>query len=388
MKRNNALIKVVCWLDHPTQLDSPLFRYLTADPRLDFQAVYCVPPGRELLPVDNEIGWKPCWGPDLLNGYSYAIIRDTLLDGARSVSHYAKGYKRFLGIVQGTKGRAFQGVMLGARISGCKLMLRYDATLRYVTETTFWRQRFKWFGLPLLFSQLAYLSYTGKWAREYLEHYGAAKRQLFWLPYTVDHDLLARRAGEAHRPQELRRAFGIKKETLIFLVVAKFTQREAPQDVIRAFHLLNESNTALVIVGDGPQRDDIMAAIRANTQEAIHLAGYVPYKHLPIYYAMADVFIHPAHRECWGVSVNEAMVCGLPVLAADTVGAAADLVEEGVNGYSYPCGDIEVLHELMRRCLTHRTNLYAMGRRSQSKIAGWGAKETAERLADWAMHRI
>jgi glycosyltransferase involved in cell wall biosynthesis len=147
-------------------------------------------------------------------------------------------------------------------------------------------------------------------------------------------------------------------------------------------------NTALVIVGDGPQRDDITAAIRANTQGVIHLAGYVPYKHLPIYYAMADVFIHPAHRECWGVSVNEAMVCGLPVLTADTVGAAADLVEEGVNGYSYPCGDIEALHELMRRCLTHRDNLNAMGRRSQSKIAGWGAKETAERLADWAMHRI
>jgi hypothetical protein len=84
------------------------------------------------------------------------------------------------------------------------------------------------------------LAYTGKWAREYLEHYGATKRQLFWLPYTVDHDFLARRAGEARRPQELRRTFGIKQEALVFLVVAKFTQREAPQDVIRAFHLLNE----------------------------------------------------------------------------------------------------------------------------------------------------
>ena len=389
MNKNDALIRLVSWLDHPTQLDTPLFRCLAADPRLDFQAVYCVPPGRELLPVDSEIGVKPGWDFGLLDGYPHTTIRATFVDGLRSVFHCAKGYKHFLGIVQGTNSPAFLGVLAGAWASRRKLMVRYDSTLHYATGAPSVRQRLKRLALPLLFSQVTYLGYTGEWAREYLRHYGANERQLFWFPYTVDHDLLARGAREARtQRQELRRAMGIGEDAFVFLVVAKFSPREAPLDVVRAFRLLNAPDTALVVVGDGPQRAEIRALAAEAGQGAIHLPGYVPYSQLPRYYALADVFVHPAHRGCWEVSVNEAMVCGLPVIAADTVGAAADLVEDDVNGYIYPHGQIEALCELMRRCLVNRVDLPAMGQRSQARIAGWGARETAQRLADWAVEHV
>ncbi len=52
----------------------------------------------------------------------------------------------------------------------------------------------------------------------------------------------------------------------------------------------------------------------------------------------ADLFVHPVREERWGVSVAEALACGLPVVASDRVGAAHDLVVPGENGVLYSAG--------------------------------------------------
>ena len=50
---------------------------------------------------------------------------------------------------------------------------------------------------------------------------------------------------------------------------------------------------------------------------------------------MADVFVLPSLNETWGLSVNEAMVCGCAVLLSSTIGSAPDLVTDGFNGYVF-----------------------------------------------------
>ncbi|MBA7587015.1 D-inositol-3-phosphate glycosyltransferase [subsurface metagenome] len=307
------------------------------------------------------------------------------MTGLYSVLQKGKDCKHFLGIVQGTNNPAFRGVIVGARKQQHKLVVRYDATLQYEYKLSFIRRIRKRILLPILFSQITYLSYTGKWAREYLQYYGANERQLFWFPYSVDHNLMIENSSKARfQRQQLRHEMGINKNSLVYLVVAKFSPREAPQDVIRAFQMLNTKNSTLIVVGDGPQRNEIHTISNDSGQGLILFPGYVSYSQLPLYYAIADVFIHPAHNECWGVSVNEAMVCGLPVIAADTVGSATDLVENGINGFIYPHGQIEILCDKMRFFLINQKKLSKMGRKSKSIIKKWGVRETAQRLVDWA----
>ena len=53
-------------------------------------------------------------------------------------------------------------------------------------------------------------------------------------------------------------------------------------------------------------------------------------------YGVSDVFVLPSFEETWGLVVNEAMACGLPVITTDRVGAAVDLVREGENGFVVP----------------------------------------------------
>jgi glycosyltransferase involved in cell wall biosynthesis len=84
----------------------------------------------------------------------------------------------------------------------------------------------------------------------------------------------------------------------------------------------------------------------AGSAARVRFLGYVPYAELPALYAAADLFVHAAQEERWGVSVAEAMACGLPVVTSSRVGAGADLVAAGENGWTYAAGDAA---ELARR---------------------------------------
>jgi glycosyltransferase involved in cell wall biosynthesis len=73
--------------------------------------------------------------------------------------------------------------------------------------------------------------------------------------------------------------------------------------------------------------------------------------------------------------VNEAMNAGVAVIASDRIGAAADLVQAGVNGFTYPVGDVEALSVCLRTTLGNPQRLKAMGAASKSLIDRWGFDE-------------
>jgi glycosyltransferase involved in cell wall biosynthesis len=93
------------------------------------------------------------------------------------------------------------------------------------------------------------------------------------------------------------------------------------------------------------------------------------------YYSMADVFVLPSSFEPWGLVVNEALCFGLPVIASDKVGACGDLVQNGVNGFVYPAGDITALGERLQDLLANADRRSTMGIASRTLISHWGYPE-------------
>ena len=85
----------------------------------------------------------------------------------------------------------------------------------------------------------------------------------------------------------------------------------------------------------------------------VFFPGFRQIGELPHFYANASCFIHPALEEPWGLVINEAMACGLPVLSSRNVGAAEELIDDGVNGWKF---DAENLTD-MTACLTRVTAL-------------------------------
>ena len=79
----------------------------------------------------------------------------------------------------------------------------------------------------------------------------------------------------------------------------------------------------------------------------MHFTGHKKADELPPLYAFAGCFVLPSTREPWGLVVNEAMACGLPVLVSERCGCAEDLVVAESNGFTFnPSRALELTHYL------------------------------------------
>jgi glycosyltransferase involved in cell wall biosynthesis len=101
---------------------------------------------------------------------------------------------------------------------------------------------------------------------------------------------------------------------------------------------------------------------------------------LPAVYRAADLLVLPSHYEPFGLVINEAMVCGCPVVVSDRVGAKFDLVRPGENGYVYPAGDVEQLAAVLREILTDREKRARMGAAARQRMESWSPREYVESM--------
>ena len=132
----------------------------------------------------------------------------------------------------------------------------------------------------------------------------------------------------------------------------------------------------LVLLGDGPLRADLIARCKthglaiaecapwqqlptANCQPStisgtptVFFPGFRQIEELPQFYVRAGCFVHPALEEPWGLVLNEASASGLPILAGDNVGAAEELVEDGVNGWKFDAQSVDSISETLKKMAT------------------------------------
>jgi glycosyltransferase involved in cell wall biosynthesis len=90
--------------------------------------------------------------------------------------------------------------------------------------------------------------------------------------------------------------------------------------------------------------------------------------------------VHASTIEQWGLVVNEAMACGLPVLVSDHCGCAPDLVVPGKNGFTFSPLDIPALSGLFGYLAGKECDLAAMGAASRVLIARWSPATFAANL--------
>jgi len=95
----------------------------------------------------------------------------------------------------------------------------------------------------------------------------------------------------------------------------------------------------LVVVGDGPLRDHVPAAV-----------GFVPPAEIGSYLERAAIVVCPSRREGYGVAARQAMAYGRPVVAT-AVGGLADAVVDGETGLLVPPNDPPALRAGLERLL-------------------------------------
>ena len=137
---------------------------------------------------------------------------------------------------------------------------------------------------------------------------------------------------------------------------------------------VTDLNAYLVFAGDGPLRAALESeASSLGISDRVRLLGFVNQSRLPETYTASDIFVLPSESEPFGVVVNEAMLCGCPVIVSDHVGARFDLVREAKTGFVFPAGDVPHLSAVLRRGMSDRQLLRAKngGREARARMTHW-----------------
>ena len=122
---------------------------------------------------------------------------------------------------------------------------------------------------------------------------------------------------------------------------------------------------ALVIVGDGPERERLENQVQAAGLKSVYFEGAVDYDYMASYYAAADAFVIPTLEDNWSLVVPEAMACGLPILCSKYNGCWPELVQER-NGWVFDPLDPQDTLRGMKACIERGPELPGMGNSSTS----------------------
>jgi glycosyltransferase involved in cell wall biosynthesis len=234
-----------------------------------------------------------------------------------------------------------------------------------------------------LLSQMGAAMVTGTLAARYMESLGVPADAVFVVANTPDVERLKKASEELSGSRERIRAdLGVSGKSVV-LFVGRLLPEKGLSVLFDAYGKVQAGmqDTALLVAGDGPMRGECKRRVRDDRLEDVSFLGFVSQEELPEVYVAADVFALPSLVEPWGVVVNEAMACGLPVLLSDRVGASADLVEEGVNGFVVGTGDARALSEAILEVLSDENRRAEMGMRSREIISDWDYATSARNFA-------
>lgn len=222
---------------------------------------------------------------------------------------------------------------------------------------------------------------NSKAGKDYLTTVLKAKAdRVFQQPYEVP----ALQALMAKTENASNRDFINQLQKPVFLFVGGIVPRKGLHLLLAACVSLQKqgySDYTVLIVGDGPQRQELEAFSQEhNLQACVQWAGQVDYNLIGTYFHHADVFVLPTLEDTWGMVVLEAMALGKPVLCSKGAGAA-ELVIEGENGYIFEPNQPEQLAQAMRRFIAQPELSVAMGNKSQQIMAQHTPEIAAQFLA-------
>jgi glycosyltransferase involved in cell wall biosynthesis len=155
-----------------------------------------------------------------------------------------------------------------------------------------------------------------------------------------------------------------KNVPLLLTVFEKLVQQGIPHDLVLAGGL-------------GWLYEDVLTQIDSmQARERVHRIGHVPYKDLPAFYNLADVFVYPSVYEGFGLPPLEGMACGTPVITSN-ISSMPEFV--GDAGILVPPNDEEALLDAVQRVLTDDALRQRLRETGPQRAANFTWKHTAQK---------
>ena len=180
---------------------------------------------------------------------------------------------------------------------------------------------------------------------EELKTHGVEPRDPRVIPAGIDIDIF----HPVEVPQELREQLDIVGRRTI-MHVGRMSFEKHIDDIVRALEYLPE-DVVLVIVGDGPSREEVEKVTdECGYRDRVRFTGFVDRAELPKYYGAANVCVSNSMFETQGLTVLEAMACRRPIVCPNAR-AFTEIIDDGINGFTFEGGNVKALAEAIKRAL-------------------------------------
>lgn len=187
----------------------------------------------------------------------------------------------------------------------------------------------------------------GTRAKEYLLSLGANQKKIQIFYNTIDSNYFkdSLKNFNTSDKKALRKKLNIQTNKVI-MFNGQLIERKGIFELLLGFANYQKKypDVSLLLVGNGREKERIKTFINRNLIHNIIFADFIQYHNIYKYYAISDLLILPSREEVWGLVINEALACGVPVITTEETGASVDLIKHGKNGY--------IIHSNCPDCIT------------------------------------
>lgn len=362
---------------HPIQYNAPMFKLLSERGVVQIRVFYSWGIQSQKEKFDPGFQRTIKWDIPLLQGYEYEFLENISKDpgshhfngiinpslnakieawGAEAVLIFGWSFKSHLAAMRYFKGR------IPVYFRGDSTMLDNISLLKRWIRRLFLR----W-----VYTNIDKALYVGEANKIYFRKHGVKDRQLVFAPHAIDNTRFARREDNVAQANRFRENLGIPLNALVFLFAGKFEDKKGVMNLLVAFGRLNCENAHLVLVGNGELEDELKKMAKGNMK--VHFMNFQNQSMMPAVYQIGDVFVLPSEGpgDTWGLAVNEAMAAGKAVVVSDVCGCAVNLVNPGVNGYIFSCGNRAELQSILQQFCDDPELAVKLGIAGLELIAGY-----------------
>ena len=269
---------------------------------------------------------------------------------------------------------------LAALLAKTPIIISGEAYLR--KNEPQWKKILKEIFFKIWFRRINAFMAIGTVSKNFYKHFGVPEEKIFLFPYPVDNEFLFEKSNElSKRKRELKKELKLETNKPIVLSVARLIKRKRPFDLLKAAQELKEK-ALFVFVGDGILYNKIEKEKKSKELNNVIIAGFKTPEEVYKYYTVSDIFVLPSSYEPWGFVINEAMCFGLPIVAADGVAAAYDLVHHRENGFIFESKNSKQLTKYLEKLVDDPSLRKKMGKRSNKIISRWNSKLATKNMVN------
>ena len=337
--------KVGVLLTHPVQYFADFFRELSKATNLEVFFSHQQSPEDHAKTV---IGTKFSWPKDITEGYDHRYLDNKAKEknvnsffgcNCPSIFKEIDRGKFDLFIVFGWHSFVYVQAILACKLSGTPVFVRSDSTLK--EQRSLYKKVVKSLTYPILLRIPSGFFYVGKRNREFYQNYFVPPDRLYFSPHCVGDSRFF--PGKTNR-SPIRNLRIIK-----VLTVASLIPLQRVGDILIACKSLSDRgyDIRVSVVGSGVLLGELKKlAKELGLASTFH--SFVNQDNLREHYLSTDLLVLGSESESWGLVVNEAMQCGLPVVVSDACGCSEDLVTE-YTGEVFRVGDVKALANAIER---------------------------------------